>query len=278
VESSHAAGSHDSHTASGWSDVDRTANASTYVKYLDAAMSWARDYKRRTYELLALQPGHRVLDVGCGTGDDVRAIAALVRPGGCATGIDGSAAMIAEAQLRSTASDLPVEFRVGDAHHLEFADQTFDGARADRTLQHLAAPAQALAEVARVLKHGGRCVVVEPDWDSLVIDASDRTLTRTILAFRCDSYRQGWIGRQLARLLTRTGFVDVQVNGICFTLSDYATADGIFGLEKAVMNAAAAAVISQTAAEGWLNDLRTASAAGVFFCAVAAFVGVARKP
>ena len=262
-----------------WSVIDRAPDASPYVNYLDAAsaMSWARDYKLRTFELLGARPGHRLLDVGCGTGNDVRALAELIEPTGRVTGIDSSVAMITEARQRASASDLPVEFRVGDAHHLDFADRAFDGVRVDRTLQHLASPERALAEMARVLRPGGRIVAAEPDWDTLVIDAPDRVVTRAILAFRCDGYRQGWIGRQLARLLSDAGFAGVEVTGLTVIFRDYATAEQIFGFQNAVDGAAAAGIVQRSVGVRWLDSLKTASETGRFFSAVVGFIGMGHK-
>src|SRR6202023_1920244 len=71
-----------------------------------------------------------------------------------------------------------LEFRQGDAHHLPFPDLTFDACRVDRVLQHLEDPQRAIAEMARVLKIGGRIAAAEPDWDTLVIDVPDRSLAR----------------------------------------------------------------------------------------------------
>ena len=60
----------------------------------------AQDYKRRTFALLGAKAGARLLDVGCGTGDDALAMARLVGPDGHVTGIDTSETMIAEARAR----------------------------------------------------------------------------------------------------------------------------------------------------------------------------------
>jgi ubiquinone/menaquinone biosynthesis C-methylase UbiE len=65
-------------------------------------------------------PASWLLDVGCGTGGDVRALAELVGPRGQVVGIDSSEVMIAEARSRSAVAGLATEFRVGDAHHLRF--------------------------------------------------------------------------------------------------------------------------------------------------------------
>jgi ubiquinone/menaquinone biosynthesis C-methylase UbiE len=264
----------------GWSDVDRAADTAGYVTYLDAAgaMSFFRDYKHRTFGLLDIRPGHRLLDVGCGTGDDVRALAPLVGPQGRVIGVDRGATMIAEARHRADASGLPVEFCVGDAHNLAFADQAFDGVRVDRTLQHLARPERALAEAVRVLRTGGRVVVAEPDWDTLLIDAPDRAVTRAIVNFRCDGACHGWIGRQLARLLTDAGLAGVDVTGATLIIRDYATAERLFGLQKAADGAAEAGIVERAASLRWLASLKAAADAGRFFSAIVGFIGVGHKP
>lgn len=97
-----------------------------------------------------------LLDVGCGTGDEVRALAHAVGPRGRSVGVDASAVMVAEAQHRHAASGLPVAFVVGDAQHLAFADASFDRCRAERVLMHLDDPERALAEMRRVVRSGGR--------------------------------------------------------------------------------------------------------------------------
>ncbi len=63
--------------------------------------------KQRTFELLEIKKGYRLLDVGCGTGEDVRAMASLVGRTGSVIGIDRSEAMVAEAQ-KQTRSQVPI--------------------------------------------------------------------------------------------------------------------------------------------------------------------------
>ena len=71
---------------------------------------------------------------------------------------------------------------VGDATSLPFPDDFFDGCWADRTFQHLADPHKALAELARVTRSGGRIVVVDPDYDTQVVDVADQALARRSFA------------------------------------------------------------------------------------------------
>lgn len=264
----------------GWSDVDRSAAAAEYVQYLNVMteLSFSQEYKRRSFEWLQVAPGQRILDVGCGTGDDVRALAALVGPTGRVTGVDVSTAMVTEARRRSDALGLPVEFQVGDAHALHFPDGAFDGVRADRTLQHLADPAKTVTEMARVTRSGGRIVLFEPDWDTLVVDVPDRTITRAIIAFRSDGYRQGRVGRQLSRLLLDAGLQDVTITAMTLALTDYALAENIYGIRKYAEQVAATGAVDHDAVRRWVDELDASVAAGRFFCAATAFSAAARKP
>ena len=91
-----------SHPRGAFTDIDRSADPGGFVQVLDAltALDFIRAYKRRTFELLDLQPGDRVLDLGCGTGEDVQELARLVGPSGRVVGVDRSETVIAEARER----------------------------------------------------------------------------------------------------------------------------------------------------------------------------------
>jgi len=85
--------------------VDASQAVAYHVRYLDQirAMGDTREYKARSFEVLALQPGQRALDVGCGTGLDAFELARRVGPDGQVAGVDPSAALIDEARSRATA-------------------------------------------------------------------------------------------------------------------------------------------------------------------------------
>ena len=72
---------------------------------------------------------------------------------------------------------------------------------------------QAFAELVRVVRPGGRVVVADPDYGTVMVDATHRALTQHILAFPCEMTRNGWIGRQLSGLAQQCGLVDVTIHG-----------------------------------------------------------------
>src|SRR5262249_7577201 len=136
--------------------VDATANPSSHVRYLEtvSALQRMHAFKQRSVDLLDIQPGAHVIDVGCGVGDEVRLMSPRVGREGRAVGMDSSAVMLAEARRRSEGLDLPAEFHVGDVVRLDYLDNTFDGCRVERVLQHLDDPQRALQELVRVAKPG----------------------------------------------------------------------------------------------------------------------------
>jgi SAM-dependent methyltransferase len=268
--------------AIGFQDVDKSGDAGGFVLYLDTvtAMAAVQAYKRRILGALGLAPGMRALDVGCGTGDDVRAMAAVVAAGGGrAVGVDVSEALLGESRKRAEAEPgLPVEFHAGDAHALPFGDASFDVVRTERVLQHVADPAQVLAEMRRVTRAGGRLVAAEPDWETLVVDVADRALLRRILDARCDRARNGWIGRQLAALFRDARLEQIGVSAETLIVTDLALGDGMFELRIAARDAAAQGIVREDEAQRFVAELEGAAAAGRFFAAVTGFVVVGTRP
>ena len=269
----------DNTTASSFSNVDASGDPKSFVRWLEYAkgMTYFQALKSWTYQVLELSPGASVLDVGCGLGLDVQALARLVGPGGRAVGVDSSTTMIAEARQRAEGSGLPLEFVAGQAERLGFPDGSFDGCRAERVLQHVEHPEQAVTEMARVLRPGGRMVVGEPDWETLFIDSADQRVTRAVVKVTCDNHKNGWIGRQLRRLFLDAGLTDVSVVCAVLTLTDFAEAEEALIARDCVQQAQVAGAISASDGEHWLQQLADADRAGRFFCGLTGFWVHGRK-
>jgi ubiquinone/menaquinone biosynthesis C-methylase UbiE len=264
----------------GFRGVDQTTDPASFVHFLEtvSAMDAIQVLKRRTFALLEVKPGQHLLDIGCGLGDEARALAHLVGSTGQVIGVDSSETMITEARNRTTEKNLPVQYAVGDIHALDFADNTFDGCRAERILGHVANPRQALAELRRVAKSGARIVALDPELETLVLDVEDRTTTRKILHFYCDSARNVWIARQYRRLFHEARLTDIAVFADTILFTSYAEADRIFRLQDTAKRAQAAGVVSEAEGTAWLEELDRANQAGRFFAALTFFFVSGRKP
>lgn len=114
---------------------------------------------RRIPAVAELDVSHAVLDIGCGPGAAVRAAAPAV---GRAVGLDRSEAMIDIGRRRSQGLD-NVEFAVGVAEALPFPDATFDRVWTIHAFHHWEDQAKGLAESLRVLRPGGRLLIVESE-------------------------------------------------------------------------------------------------------------------
>jgi demethylmenaquinone methyltransferase / 2-methoxy-6-polyprenyl-1,4-benzoquinol methylase len=115
-------------------------------------------WRRRAADLAALSPGGRALDVATGTGDLALELAARVAPGGEVVGIDFSEKMLEHARAKSSPG---VRFQSGNALALEFGDGEFDAATVGFGARNFSDLERGLSEMARVVRPGGRVVVLE---------------------------------------------------------------------------------------------------------------------
>src|SRR4051812_22521173 len=118
--------------------------------------------RRAIREALALRPGEQVLDIGSGPGLLAAEMAEEVGAEGGVHGIDPSDSMLAIARRRGN----PVDYRAGDALALPFRDEQFDVAVSTQVYEYVEDIEGALAEARRVLRPGGRLLVLDTDWDS----------------------------------------------------------------------------------------------------------------
>ncbi|HUE97936.1 MAG TPA: methyltransferase domain-containing protein [Anaerolineales bacterium] len=130
-----------------------------------------RELRQMAADLARIQPGEKVLDVGCGTGTLAMEAARRVGATGRVLGIDPGEHQIARARSKAARRGLSIEFQIGVIEHLDFPDQTFDVVLSTIMMHHLSdtLKRQGLAEIARVLrspdpisgKPGGRLVIAD---------------------------------------------------------------------------------------------------------------------
>lgn len=254
--------------------IDQTQDAGYFIRFLDEASAQPslQAYKQRLTELMNLQPGQSVLDVGCGTGDDARAMANLVS-GGLVVGIDNSQAMIDEAKQRGGA--LNVQFECMNAMALPYPDARFDACRADRSLMHVPDAGKVLSEMRRVTKPGGMVVVFEVDFETLTIDADDRLLARKIGHTWCDGFKNGWLGRRMPRLFDELGLTDIRVTPYVMILTPGMLLPllGAATTERAVQNG----TITREEATAWLAHLDELQRTGRFFSTMTGYLVAGRR-
>jgi ubiquinone/menaquinone biosynthesis C-methylase UbiE len=119
--------------------------------------------RERTLDLAHLRPGEAVLEVGCGTGSLTNRARARVGPNGSVHGIDPSAEMINVARGKAERAGLAIDYRVAGIEALPLPDDSIDAVLSSLMMHHLPTDLKriGLAEIRRVLKPGGRAVIVD---------------------------------------------------------------------------------------------------------------------
>jgi hypothetical protein len=135
-----------------------------------------------------------------------------------------------------------------------------------------------LAELIRVTRSGGRIVVLDPDFETVVIDVEDRALTRKILNFYCDSIvRNGWIRSQRPALFRAAKLTDLTISAATWIPTDYTAFMQSLSFREFTGRAQAAGVVSADKATAWLEELEQANEEGRFFAAITFFFVSGRK-
>ncbi|WP_167475379.1 methyltransferase domain-containing protein [Nocardia arthritidis] len=232
-----------------------------------------RHYKAIALEQLGIRPGDIVVDLGCGPGADLAALADAVGLDGFVIGVDVDAAAVDEVSAAHSA-DPRITVCHNDIHDLCLADGSVDRARTDRVLQHVAEPAAVLHEMRRILRPHATAVFAEPDWETLVVDHHDRQLARAYAHFVADfAIRNGAIGRQLPALALRSGFDVHDVLPITTVFRDIRAADRVLGFHRVCQRAVDAHQLTQEQADRLLHDLATEP----FFASVTLFIVTATR-
>jgi demethylmenaquinone methyltransferase / 2-methoxy-6-polyprenyl-1,4-benzoquinol methylase len=119
------------------------------------------EWRRRAVDRAEVGPGSDALDVACGTGDLAFELRRRIGPDGRVVGSDFSEQMLEIARRKSGEEELPVEFGWADALDLPYGDASFDAVTIGFGARNLADLDKGIAEMARVLRPGGRLVILE---------------------------------------------------------------------------------------------------------------------
>jgi arsenite methyltransferase len=161
------------------------------------------EQRRAFRSAIGLRPGERVLDIGSGPGFLAVEMAEEVGPEGRVVGVDPSESMLAMSRRRAPGAT--TEFRSGDALELPFPDESFDVAVSTQVYEYVKDVPTALAEARRVLRPGGRLLILDTDWDSIVWHSNDPQRMRRVLEAWNEHLADPYLPRRLPGLLAAAG-------------------------------------------------------------------------
>ena len=248
-------------------------------EYLQTIALKFKPLKERSYELMHLQTGYRIIDLGCGPGTDTIPLAKFVGSTGKVIGIDADNQMITTANKNAKeagVSDMVIH-RQYDAMSLPFDSDYFDACHTERLFQHLSNPEKVLSEMVRITKPGKWIVVVDTDHSSLSIDNSVIDIEWRLRRFRTDKFKGGYAGRQLYRLFKRQNISDITVELFPFFSTDYRSTRYFALLDEGERSAVTAGVITEEELQHWHANLEQADKDGTFFASFTMTIVAGRK-
>ncbi|MBM3561923.1 MAG: methyltransferase domain-containing protein [Alphaproteobacteria bacterium] len=219
-------------------------------------------YKTETWDALQQSGASSILDVACGVGFDVIELARRI-PGANVYGLDPSQGFLELARERAQGL-ANARFVGGDSRRLPFGDGCFDAVRIDRSLQHIGGPDDALREMVRVTRRGGKIVVAEPDWGTFFVYNGNFETGATIAGFWEKSFANPYIGREAGVLLQRCGVENIGCRTHALAVRSGEAADIIFDLQRVMDNCVAAGALTEAEAKIWREATQAACRSGAF--------------
>jgi arsenite methyltransferase len=231
--------------------------------------------RQKAHQMLGLGLGESVLDIGFGPGFYAAEMADAVGSSGHIDGIDTSESMLALAKARC--ARLPwVTLRLGDAVQLPYPDSTFTAALGSAVYSYVADLRKALAELSRVLRPGGRALIIDLDWDTLVWHSTDPVRMKRITSVWQAEYANPRLPRTLAPHLRQAGLQveQLEANVMLSTEID-PYGEGVTNLMSA---AAGQQGITPEEVAAWEADLQQLASSGAYFFSLNQYLFLVRKP
>lgn len=249
------------------------------AKLLDVAYQGADITRRRqaSFDALAPAPGETILDIGCGNGMLTAELARAVGPGGRVIGVDPSEDMMSAAIDRCGNYEC-VELRAGFANELPIEDSVADKAASIQVFEYIEDVEGALTEVMRCLKPGGRLVVGDLHFGSLIWFSDERERMQRMLSSWDQHFVSGSVPERLPGLIRDHGHL---VDGVApIALTDHQLKpDGIAMMMMHLMKnyAVQNGHMDPEVVQAWFDEQNDLAQKGKFFFSITQYVVVARK-
>jgi SAM-dependent methyltransferase len=262
-------------------DDESVAQMVALLDYQDALPS-ARRLHDWAIETAAIQPGDHVVDLGSGTGTMSRQLASLVAAGvldGRVIGVEPNPHLRAVAVSRAKAAGVTnVSFVEGFAGALPFDDSTIDFVWCERVLQHLADPQSAINDIARVLRPGGRAVLLDSDYGTRIVSDLDPDLAAAFSRASLWPIANPYAARHIPAQIHAAGLeLDPDVGSSAFVFSSEMLLRTQV-LSRDADDAVESGGLTREVADAAVRAVHDAAARGLAFAAITVFGFVARKP
>ncbi|TFV61913.1 methyltransferase domain-containing protein [Geodermatophilus sp. DF01-2] len=229
-----------------------------------------------TRRLLDARPGETLLDLGCGPGHLTSELAAETSGDGRFIALDRQPGMVQAAASRAVAAGVAQRclFVLGEATAVPLAPGTCDGVVAVQVLEYVPDIARALAEIHRVLRPGGRAVILDTDWRSCIWHSADDTRTDTVLRAWDEHCVHPHLPAHLLPMARAAGFTCAEVHAVPLVETDTRADTYSMGMLATIAHFVGRR--QPELVEAWRADIRSGAAEGDYFFSLTRFATVIR--
>jgi len=224
---------------------------------------------------LNLRPGEQAIDVGSGNGALVRDMLEIVGDRGHACGVDNSEIMIALAKKICPGAT----FLKGEASKLPIEDSSYDALATSQLLCFVDDVPDVLREFYRILKPGGRMLILDTDWGSLVWNCRNQPLMDRVMQMYTTPYANPYTPRSLSRQIVEAGFTSLERHS--FALLNWERYPDSYSQQTAEFVKQLMENSTNFTEEDWKEwdqDLRETEANGEYLFSLNRYLFTARKP
>ncbi|MGE5350975.1 MAG: methyltransferase domain-containing protein [Ignavibacteriales bacterium] len=261
---------------------ERTASQWASALNLRASADDQKTLRSKLLDLAQLQLNQTAVEIGCGTGSLLLDLASAVGRSGRVVGVEPQPVFAAFAKKLISEHNLDdlISVITDSAEHLPLSDAIADSCIAQTVLIHLPPEIcqQALKEMVRIVKPGGRVLSADQDGDTWIINHPERELTRRIIQFNSDQrYADGWTGRLLESLFRNAGLINVKA--LPHVHIDRNADSYLFGMAKRIAEAAKDKdILKEDEYILWSDRLEETARKGDFFSSINYYCCMGSKP
>lgn len=234
------------------------------------------EQRRITLDALGLGGGERILDVGVGTGHMAFDMAKATIGHNEIVGIDISDDMLSA--CRERCADLSnVSFEIADLYDLPFNEESFDVVLSVQVFEYLEDVQKALLELHRVLKPGGRLILRDADWGTLIWESGNPDRMRHMLDIWDQHLADPFLPRTLAARIDSAGFANCSVRAFVTVETNYDVTQTNYYIARFVAPYAISQGADERNVTDWLADLDAQAKAGRYFYSLNSYIFSATK-
>lgn len=244
-------------------------------------MTAKQESRQFLFSLMQLEGAGSVLDLGCGKGQDLLDIGKMLGSDARLAGVDSSQKAI-DAAKEQASGDPKVRLLLHDAStSLPFDDESFDIVYSMNMLECITDKDALVREIHRVLKPGGQVVCAHHDFDSMLINGTDKDLVRKLVhtfgdwkqawMTDCDS----WMGRRLWGVFNRSGLFAGKVHAYVQMSTEYEPENAGWISDFSAL--VSRGMISQEEYDRFTHDIEELAGKGEYFFSINLFAYAGRK-